>query len=223
LHGLLADPRINAAVLGPGGGVGPEMRQKVEVALAGKRTVIIDADALTSFGDNPKELFTMLSNHSESRSILTPHEGEFGRLFRSIAEIPSVKQKLEISLAASHETGGVLVLKGADTVVASPDGRAMIADNAPAYLATAGAGDVLAGLIAGLCAQGMAPFEAAAAAVWVHGEAAREFGPGLIAEDLTEAVPAVYRRLFAEFGDRERHPMPEAEAAQFSHFSSAPS
>ena len=82
---------------------------------------------------------------------------------------------------------------------------------------------MLAGLIAGLCAQGMPPFEAAAAAVWVHGEAAREFGPGLIAEDLTEAVPAVYRRLFAEFGDRERRPMPEAEAAQFSHFSSAPS
>jgi len=198
LKALLEDPRINAVVLGPGGGVGPEMRHKVKLALAGKRIVVLDADALTSFGDNPKELFTMLSNHPESTSIHTPHEGEFVRLFSTIEKIPSVKQKLEACLGASHETGGVVMLKGADTVIAAPDGRAMIADNAPAYLATAGAGDVLAGFIAGLCAQGMPAFEAAAAGVWMHGEAAREFGPGLIAQDLTEALPAVYRRLFAE-------------------------
>lgn len=198
LKALLADQRINAVLIGPGGGLGPEMRQKVEVALAGNRTIILDADAITSFGDNPKELFTMLTNHPESTTIYTPHEGEFYRLFRSIREIPSVKQKLEACLAASHETGGVVALKGPDTVVAAPDGRAMIADNAPAYLATAGAGDVLAGITAGLCAQGMPAFESSAAAVWLHGEAAREFGPGLIAEDLTEVLPVVYRRLVAE-------------------------
>lgn len=195
---LLADPRINAVVLGPGGGVGLAMREKVKVALGGKRTIILDADALTSFGDNPKELFTNRSNHPESTIIHTPHEGEFSRIFSRIHEIPSVKQKLEACLAASHETAGIMVLKGADTVVAAPDGRAMIADNAPPWLATAGAGDVLTGLIAGLCAQGMPAFEAASAAVWLHGEAAREFGPGLIAEDLTETLPKVYRRLQAE-------------------------
>jgi hydroxyethylthiazole kinase-like uncharacterized protein yjeF len=202
LKALLHDPRINAVVLGPGGGVGPEMRRKVEISLAGKRTVILDADALTSFGDNPKELFTILSNHPQSTAIHTPHEGEFSRLFSSIDGISTVKQKLEVCISASHETGGIVVLKGADTVVAAPDGRAMIADNAPAYLASAGAGDVLAGIIAGLCAQGMPAFEAAAAGVWVHGEAARLFGPGLIAEDLTEALPEVYRRLFAESDHR---------------------
>lgn len=198
LKSLLSDPRMNAVVIGPGGGTGAEMREKVKVSLSGKRTVVLDADALTSFGDNPKELFTIRSNHSESTAIHTPHEGEFQRIFSQIEKIPSVKQKLEACLAASHETADIVVLKGPDTVVAAPDGRAMIADNAPPWLATAGAGDVLAGLIAGLSAQGVPAFEAAAAAVWLHGEAAMEFGPGLIAEDLPETLPKVYRRLHAE-------------------------
>ncbi len=201
---LLSDPRINAVVLGPGGGVGADMRDKVRVAMAGKRTVVLDADALTSFGDNPKELFTIRTNHCESTAIHTPHEGEFTRLFSAISNIPDVKQKLEACLAASHETAGVMVLKGPDTVIAAPDGRAIISDNAPAWLATAGAGDVLSGLIAGLCAQAMPAFEAAAAAVWLHGEAAREFGPGLIADDLSEMLPTVYRRLDAERDSRAR-------------------
>jgi hydroxyethylthiazole kinase-like uncharacterized protein yjeF len=192
---LLSDRRLNAVVLGPGGGVGDQMRDKVRRAAADGRALILDADALTSFGENPKELFTILTNHKLSTAILTPHAGEFDRLFSSIEKIPSVKQKLEAALAASHETGAVLVLKGSDTVVAGPDGRAAIAENAPPDLATAGAGDVLAGIIAGLRAQGMPAFEAAASAVWVHGEAANTFGPGLIAEDLPEALPVVYRRL----------------------------
>lgn len=197
LSALLADPRINAIVMGPGAGVGAGMRAKVRVAAAGYRALVLDADALTSFGENPKELFTILTNHRLSTAILTPHEGEFSRIFSQITRIPSVKQKLEATLAASHETGAIVVLKGGDTVVAAPDGRATIADNAPPGLATAGAGDVLAGIIGGLRAQHMPAFEAAAAAVWLHGEAANEFGPGLIAEDLTESLPAVYRRLFA--------------------------
>jgi hydroxyethylthiazole kinase-like uncharacterized protein yjeF len=175
------------------------MRDKVRVAMSGKRIVVLDADALTSFGENPKELFTILTNHNLSTAILTPHDGEFSRLFSILKETPSVNQKLEKTLAASHETGAVVVLKGADSVVAAPDGRASIANNAPPYLATAGAGDVLAGIIGGLRAQRMPAFEAAAAAVWIHGEAATAVGPGLIAEDLTEALPAVYRRLFSMF------------------------
>ncbi|MGV3634134.1 MAG: NAD(P)H-hydrate dehydratase, partial [Pseudorhodoplanes sp.] len=193
LSRFLEDPRLNTIVMGPGGGVGADMCAKVRVAAAGGRALVLDADALTSFGENPKELFTILANHRLSTAILSPHEGEFARLFSSIDQIPSVKQKLEAALAASHETGAVVVLKGPDTVVAAPDGRAAIAENAPPYLATAGAGDVLAGMIGGLRAQRMPAFEAAAAAVWIHGEAAREFGPGLIAEDLTEVLPIVYR------------------------------
>jgi hydroxyethylthiazole kinase-like uncharacterized protein yjeF len=197
LFALLADPRINAVVLGPGGGVGSEMRAKVRAAATGNRALILDADALTSFGENPKELFTILANQKLSTAILTPHEGEFSRLFNDIRGNSSVNQKPEKTLAASHETGAVVVLKGADTVVAAPDGRASISNNAPPYLATAGSGDVLAGLIGGLRAQHMPAFDAACAAVWLHGEAGNALGPGLIAEDLSEALPAVYRRLFA--------------------------
>ena len=174
------------------------MRDKVQVSLSGTRTVILDADALTSFVDNPEQLFTIRANHPESTTIHTPHQGEFSRLFGKIAKIPSVKQKLEACLAASHETAGVVLLKGPDTVVAAPDGRACIASNAPPWLATAGSGDVLAGIIAGLAAQGMDGFSAAAAGVWIHGEAARKFGPGLIADDLPEMLPAVYRDLHEE-------------------------
>jgi hydroxyethylthiazole kinase-like uncharacterized protein yjeF len=200
LGALLGDRRINAVLLGPGGGAGPGMQAKVLCALSGERGVVLDADALTSFGDEPKKLFTALANHSQSPTILTPHEGEFVRIFKEILQKHEVKQKLEVSRYASHETGAIVLLKGADTVVAAPDGRAAISANAPPWLATAGSGDVLAGMAVGLLAQGMPAFEAACAAVWLHGEAANRIGPGLISEDLPEALPGVYRDLFKRIG-----------------------
>jgi hydroxyethylthiazole kinase-like uncharacterized protein yjeF len=193
LADFLRDPRRNAVVLGPGGGVGPEMRDLVLAALAGERAVVLDADALTSFAGEPQALFAPLRTR-KSATLLTPHDGEFNRVFSSIVD--KAQSKLERARAAAGQTGAVVLLKGADTVVAAPDGRAAIADNAPPSLATAGSGDVLAGIAAACLAQGMPGFEAAAAAVWLHGEAGTEAGPGLIAEDLPEALPRVYRRLF---------------------------
>jgi hydroxyethylthiazole kinase-like uncharacterized protein yjeF len=197
LAAFLADKRHDAVVLGPGGGVGPAMRAQVLAALASDAAVVLDADALTSFAEGPAELFGAINKRPGRPVILTPHDGEFGRLFNGIQKDSKVIAKLEKARAAARMSGAAVLLKGADTVVAAPDGRASIADNAPPYLATAGAGDVLSGMIAGLMAQHMPAFEAASAAVWLHGEAAAEFGPGLIAEDLTETLPAVYRRLFA--------------------------
>jgi len=196
---FLKDGRRNAVVLGPGGGVGPQMRAQVLAALASHAAVVLDADALTSFAGEQRALAQALAAHSAG-GVLTPHTGEFDKLFRSIVENHKLNSKLEKARAAAREQASTIVLKGADTIVAARDGRASIADNAPATLATAGTGDVLAGMIAGLLAQGMPAFEAASAAVWLHGEAAREFGPGLIAEDLPDALPAVYRRLSGESG-----------------------
>lgn len=194
---FLADPRRNAVVLGPGGGVGETMRQQVTTTLQSKAGVVLDADALTSFTGDPTPLFAAIAARVAA-TVLTPHEGEFKRLFKEIDENSEVNSKLEMVRTAAEQSGAVVLFKGPDTVVASSDGRASICDNAPPYLATAGAGDVLAGIIAGLLAQGMAGFEAASAAAWLHGEAAVDFGPGLIAEDLPEALPDVYRRLFAQ-------------------------
>jgi hydroxyethylthiazole kinase-like uncharacterized protein yjeF len=196
---FLADRRRNAVVLGPGGGVGQVMREQIKAALASQAAVVLDADALTSAADDLAGLVAAITKRKQL-VILTPHEGEFARLFKAIHEDSNVKSKLEKARLAARTSGAVVLFKGADTVVAAPDGRASIAENAPAYLATAGAGDVLAGMIAGLLAQGMPAFEAASAAVWLHGEAAAEFGPGLIAEDLPEALPAAYRRLFEDLG-----------------------
>jgi hydroxyethylthiazole kinase-like uncharacterized protein yjeF len=196
---FLADKRRNAVVLGPGGGIGRPMRELVMAALASDAAMVLDADALTSFADDPAVLFSTLGNRKK-KVVLTPHDGEYDRLFKLVSKNTEVNSKLEKAAVAARLSGAVVLLKGADTVVAAPDGRAAIADNAPAFLATAGAGDVLAGMIAGLLAQGMGAFDAACAAVWLHGEAATEFGPGLIAEDLPEALPAVYRRLFAAVG-----------------------
>jgi hydroxyethylthiazole kinase-like uncharacterized protein yjeF len=193
---LLADRRLNALAIGPGVGVGEATCERVVAALKGERAVVLDADAITSFAADPQRLARALRARSAQATILTPHEGEFSRYFGALDDKIQALSKLERARMAAQQVGSVVVLKGADTVVAAPDGRAAIAANAPAYLATAGAGDVLTGMATGLLAQGMPAFEAAAAAVWLHGEAAAAFGPGLIAEDLPEQLPRLYRDLF---------------------------
>jgi ADP-dependent NAD(P)H-hydrate dehydratase / NAD(P)H-hydrate epimerase len=195
---FLADARRNVIVLGPGGGVGRIMRDFVGTALASECAVVLDADALTSFAEEPQTLVGAIRARAHRATVLTPHEGEFGRLFKTVDDVPQAGSKLDRARAAAAGTGAIILLKGPDTVVAAPDGRAAIAENAPPWLATAGAGDVLAGFVAGLLAQGMPGFEAAAAAVWLHGEAGTVAGPGLIAEDLPDVLPQVYRRLFRE-------------------------
>jgi ADP-dependent NAD(P)H-hydrate dehydratase / NAD(P)H-hydrate epimerase len=195
LEEFLSDRRFNAVALGPGLGVGEATCELVLTALSSNRAVVLDADALTSFADDPKRLARVLLARPGRATILTPHEGEFSRFFWALDEETKVGSKLERARLAAAKTGSVVLIKGGDTVVAAPDGRASIAANAPAFLATAGAGDVLTGITAGLLAQGMSTFEAASAAVWLHGEAAAVTGPGLISEDLPEALPTVYRAL----------------------------
>ena len=200
LSEFLDDPRLNAVVLGPGGGVGPPMQEMVLAALSGERGVVLDADALTSFADAPDRLFSAIRARGSSATVVTPHEGEFARLFNKRTQIAKMSSKCDRARAAAAACGAIVLLKGSDTVVASPAGHCSITENAPPWLATAGSGDVLSGFVAGLLAQGMPAFEAASAAVWLHGEAGNEAGPGLIAEDLPDALRSVYRRLFVDLG-----------------------
>ena len=200
LRRLLADQRLNAIALGPGLGVGAVTRGFVQAALDGERAAVLDADALTSFADAPDELFRAIRLRPGRPVVLTPHQGEFGRLFKSAAQGTEYESKVGLARAAAEVSGAVVLLKGADTVIAAPHGRAAICENAPAWLATAGSGDVLAGMIAGLLAQGMPAFEAACAGAWLHGEAGNEAGPGLISEDLPEALPKVLGRLLDRLG-----------------------
>jgi NAD(P)H-hydrate epimerase len=187
---VLDDPRVAAIRVGPGNGVDLATRADVRAALATGKPCVLDADALSVFEDAPGELFEGI----RGPVVLTPHDGEYARLFVHRGD------RLSRAVAAAAEAGAVVVLKGADTVVAAADGRAAIANNAPAALATAGAGDVLAGLVLGLLAQGMAAFDAAAAAVWLHGAAAAEIGIGVVADDLPDCVPAVLNRLAPALG-----------------------
>ncbi|MEM7444458.1 MAG: NAD(P)H-hydrate dehydratase [Pseudomonadota bacterium] len=181
----LSDHRKNVYLVGPGAGVGDETRSFALSVLAAGRDLVLDADGLTSFADAHDQLFEVLTDGC----VLTPHDGEFKRLF----DIEG--GKLDRTRQAAALSGAVVLLKGADTVIAAPDGRARVNGNAPPDLATAGSGDVLAGIITGLRAQGMGAFDAASAGVWMHGAAASAFGPGLIAEDLIDGLPTVLRDL----------------------------
>lgn len=199
---LMADPRLNAVALGMGLGLDDRARGLVEAALEAGRAAVLDADALTLFAGDPEALFARLNRGC----VLTPHMGEFARIFPDIAERlaaapeggPAMSRADAVREAAAR-AGCAVLLKGPDTVVAEPGGGASVAaavyDRAAPWLATAGAGDVLSGMIAGLLARGFAAREAAETAAWLHVEAALRFGPGLIAEDLPEALPAVFRRL----------------------------
>ena len=193
---LMEDPRRNAVLLGPGAGADQLTRLRVTAALAAGKRCVIDADALTVFADDPEHLGRAIrrAGGEGAKVLLTPHDGEFARLFPDLAKAHA-GDKLERARAAAARSGATVLLKGNDTVIAAPDGRAAINSNAPPELATAGAGDVLAGLAVGLLAQGLDAFDAACAAAWLHGEAAVAFGPGLIADDLTEFLPAVLRKL----------------------------
>ena len=186
LERLLLDRRFSSLLIGPGAGASASTRASTLTLLRQARPTLLDADAITAFQDDPQALFREIVGPC----VLTPHEGEFSRVFSATGD------KLCRTRQAARLSGAVVVLKGCDTVIAAPCGRAIINANAPPTLATAGSGDVLAGFVLGLLAQGMEPFLAAAAAVWLHGAAAAEFGPGLIAEDLPDMLPHLLRRLY---------------------------
>lgn len=191
---MLDDKRMNSVVIGPAAGVGSTTRANVRAVLASGAAAVLDADALTSFVQDAGGLGAAIAERPGRPVVLTPHDGEFRRLFGDLRDV--ARSKVELAREAAGRIGATLVLKGADTVIAAPDGRAVVNTNAGPELATAGSGDVLAGMIGGLLAQGMPAFEAACAAVWLHGATGNAVGRGLIAEDLPEVLPEVLTALW---------------------------
>lgn len=185
----LADP-MDAVVIGPAAGLNESTALNLGALVRTGAVLVVDADALTLFRDRPETLFDGLDRDD----VLTPHEGEFERLFPGLLEAVG---REDAARQAARRAGAVVVLKGAATVIAAPDGRLAVNGAGSPWLATAGSGDVLAGMIGGLVAQHMDSFEAARSAVWMHSEAARRFGPGLIAQDLPEGLPAVLAELMS--------------------------
>ena len=184
MRAWLTDQRLSTFVLGPGFGAGEKARQFA--LTVSDRHLVLDADGITSFRDEPQRLFDAFKE-GPTRLVLTPHEGEFARLFPDIAA-DDASSKVDKARAAAARAHAAIIYKGADSVIAAPDGRALINANAPSWLATAGSGDVLAGIVGGLLAQGASAFEAAAAGVWLHGLAGQRAGKGLTAEDLVAHV-----------------------------------
>jgi hydroxyethylthiazole kinase-like uncharacterized protein yjeF len=185
---LISDRKVDAVVIGPGHGVSRRTENFVRAALKANKNLVLDADALTVFQKKPNELFKLIKT-SKGQVVLTPHEGEFKRLFKL------GKNREEAVMDAANASGAVVVLKGSDTIMASPQGKAHINKNAPVNLATAGSGDVLAGIIAGLMAQKLNAFDAACAAVFIHSEAAKLAGRGMISEDLPGLIPEVLKQM----------------------------
>ena len=187
---LVKDPKHDVALIGPGLGIGDGQKKLVLATVAIGKPCVLDADGLTNFANYPEQLLSKLHN----QCILTPHEGEFERIFGG--SISTLSDKIERAKQAAEKAKCYVLLKGAETVIAAPDGSTIINNNAPPWLATAGAGDVLAGIILGLIAQQMPLFLAIAAAAWLHGDIANRFGLGLVAEDLVEGIPAALHKLF---------------------------
>jgi hydroxyethylthiazole kinase-like uncharacterized protein yjeF len=188
---IRAGEEADVVVIGPAAGVGPATAARLHALARTGAAMVVDADALTSFRDDPGRLFSALDRDD----VMTPHPGEFERIFPGLLKTSA--DRIEAAREAARRAGSVVLLKGPDTVVAAPDGRAAVNVVTAPWLATAGSGDVLAGFIAGLIAQGMESFEAACAAAWIHGEGGAAHGPGLIAEDLPGLAPTVLKRLYA--------------------------
>lgn len=200
---VVSDERINALVLGPAAGVGGPTRERVLASMETKANIVLDADALTAFARDPETLFAAIKARTAGYVVMTPHEGEYSRLFAF-----QDTDKASRARRAAAQSGAVILLKGADTIIADPSGRAVINTNAPPYLGTAGSGDVLAGIIAGLLAQGMHGFDAAAAGAWIHGAAGAAFGGiGLISEDLPGLIPGVMQKLSTDVIGCPLHPL----------------